>query len=121
METIYNQKGENFNDRIKHWMTNSNHNFQRIARILKFLKLMDMENYSLLFFKELEKLYKNRYKNIIGKYTYDYWNNAATGNKEINESYKEELLTGSKIMNIWAIIIGIIIFIILIIRIVKKI
>jgi hypothetical protein len=79
-------KGKNFNDRIKYWMTKGNHDFQRIRRILKFLKLTGMEHYALLFFSELTSLYKNGYKGIIGKYTYDYWNNAVTGDKEIEKS-----------------------------------
>jgi hypothetical protein len=81
------KKGNNFNDRIKYWMTNSNHNFQRITRILKFLKLMGMENYASSFFNELQNLYNNGYDNIIEKYTYDYWNNAVTGDKEITGVY----------------------------------
>jgi hypothetical protein len=72
-------KSANFEDRIKSWMTISNHNFQRISRILKFLKLMGMNSYAELFFIELKLLYDSKYKKIIGKYTYDYWNNAVNG------------------------------------------
>lgn len=72
-------KKTKYSIRLKYWMTPGNHNFLRITRILKFLKLMDMENYALLFFNELQSLYDNEYKNIIGENTYNYWYNAVKG------------------------------------------
>jgi hypothetical protein len=80
------KKGNNFNDRIKHWMTKLNHNFQRITRMLEFLELMDMGDYASLFLDELRDLYDRGYKSIIGKYTYDYWNNAVTREEASKET-----------------------------------
>jgi hypothetical protein len=70
-----------------------------------------MENYALLFFTELNNLYQNGYKRIIG--------NAATGNKKMN-AFKE-LSKSYKIPTAGAIITGILLLINLIIRIIFKI
>jgi len=111
-------KSKNFPERINCWMTAYNHHFQRLTRIMKFFMLMDMEDHALLLFKELQSLYNNGYKKIIGKYTYDYWNNAVTGDMEINESYQEELQKEKETMKKGLIIIAFMILLILIMRII---
>ena len=70
VETIY------FAESAKKWCTPQNHNFLRFTRILKSLRLFGLKKESTALFKELRKIYRERYR-IIGKKTYLYWKDAA--------------------------------------------
>ena len=69
-ETIY------FKESLKRWCTPKNHNFLRITRILKSLKLFGLKKEAVAFFMKLRSIYRERYR-IIGKNTYLYWKEAA--------------------------------------------
>jgi hypothetical protein len=70
------KRADNFDKRIKTWITKDNHNFLRITRILICLKLAKLDDYAELFFNELKSLYDSEFKEVIGAVTFDYWENA---------------------------------------------
>jgi hypothetical protein len=57
------------------WITPHNHNFLRITRVLKCLKLAGLEDARKSFKEYLEVIY-SRHENIIGLTTIQFWRNA---------------------------------------------
>jgi hypothetical protein len=70
------RKAPNFHERKRNWLTTGNHNFLRLTRILKSLKLLGLPEYALAFYGALEDLYINEAANIIGSLTFHYWQTA---------------------------------------------
>ena len=68
--TIYRNK--DFLRKSKRWLTKNNHNFLRITRILKSLKLCGLDAYSEAFFETLVQVYKEY--PVITVETMSYWN-----------------------------------------------
>ena len=66
------QRGKNFEKRRKWWITKNNHNFLRITRILKSLKLCGLDNYAWALFEELGQIYLEY--PIISDETLGHWN-----------------------------------------------
>ena len=58
-----------------HWITGHNHNFLRITRILKSLRLMGLEYCAKSLKKCLDDIYKD-YAPVISPKTYEFWNEA---------------------------------------------
>jgi hypothetical protein len=67
----------NFPDRSANWLTSGNHNFLRITRILKSLRLMGLEQYAKAFFAALEGIYQTSAM-TIGAGSFQYWKQAVT-------------------------------------------
>jgi hypothetical protein len=65
-----------FDARRQVWLTPLNHNFLRITRILRSLKLLDCANEAHAFLACLREVY-GEYHSIIGQRTYHYWKSAA--------------------------------------------
>lgn len=70
------RKTPNFLNRKRNWLTTGNHNFLRLTRILKSLRLLGLSEYALAFYDALEDLYIKEAANIIGSLTFHYWQNA---------------------------------------------
>ena len=51
------QRGEHFEKRRRWWLTKNNHNYLRITRILKSLKLCGLEDYAWAFVEVLGNIY----------------------------------------------------------------
>lgn len=68
--TIYRNK--DFLRKSKRWLTKNNHNFLRITRILKSLKLCGLDAYSEAFFETFVQVYKEY--PVITVETMSYWN-----------------------------------------------
>ncbi len=67
-------KGD-FAQRSIYWLNPGNHNYLRISRILKSLRLLGMEGYAELFFKALSRVYSEN-PEAIGD-SFSYWQKAA--------------------------------------------
>ncbi len=65
----------NFSVRVNSWLQPNSHHMKCISRILKSLRLLDMTQYSELFFTALNQLYLHR-PEIIGD-SFMYWQQAA--------------------------------------------
>jgi len=71
---------ENFSERVSEWITYRNHNYLRITRIIKFLKLVSFDKEAEEFFNILERIYSDKHLGkIIGENTYSYWMDAIEG------------------------------------------
>lgn len=66
------QRGENFEKRRKWWITKNNHNFLRITRILKSLKLCGLEDYAWAFLRCLKDIYMEC--SAISDKDFSHWN-----------------------------------------------
>lgn len=56
------------------WIRRFNHNMLRITRILRSLRLLGLEEYSVIFYNALSK-----YKDLVGEDTFGYWTWAVKG------------------------------------------
>lgn len=65
-------RNNEFLKKSKRWLTKNNHNFLRITRILKSLKLCGLDKYSEAFYETLVQFYK-KYP-VITEETISYWN-----------------------------------------------
>lgn len=65
-------------DGAHQWVEVYNHNYLRITRILKCLRLCDQRHYALAFYYALDELYKE-YGKRIGQRTFDFWTQAVWG------------------------------------------
>lgn len=73
-ETTQVRRKNNYKFIKRRWIRNGNHNFLRITRILKCLKICGLEDYARGFYNELCNIYQEN-KFIIGK-SINYWNDA---------------------------------------------
>lgn len=69
-----------YKDRIMEWVYPNSHNYLRITRILKSLRLIGLQEYSSNFLEALESVY-NLYPDKIGK-SIDYWRSTKQYNIE---------------------------------------
>lgn len=97
-QVIYGMADNKIENVISHrkwhyWITFNNHNYKRISRILKSLRLMGLNEEAEKFFVVLENLY-NSYSFEIGKKAYSYW--CAAGAKQNSVLLKEEKYANSK-------------------------
>lgn len=77
------QRGEitrsaNFNTRAAVWLTQNNHNFLRITRIIHSLYLLGQPNQSQSFFTVMQDIYNNEGRGIIGLETLNHWQRACS-------------------------------------------
>ncbi|MFE1746394.1 opioid growth factor receptor-related protein [Coleofasciculus sp. H7-2] len=68
-------KSDKYQDRKRTWIEPLNHNYLRIARILKCLTTLGLENYAQAFFKCLDNIYSEDSQKI-GSDTYAFWKRA---------------------------------------------
>lgn len=69
------ERTEDYEDRIKNWITPMNHNYLRITRILKSLMLLGRNDLAKMFFVQLEHEYQSHRKEI-GEETFSFWQDA---------------------------------------------
>ena len=74
---IFLNNGADFPERAANWLTRGNHNFLRLTRIMKSLRLAKLDPYATALFQSLDDLYKTHYSEVIGSTTYHYWKDAA--------------------------------------------
>lgn len=67
--------GNRFNNRSENWINSGNHNYLRITRILKSLKLLGLKKQAIEFQRILLEVYE-LYPEKIGKRTLSFWRNA---------------------------------------------
>lgn len=66
------KRSPNYEERKRCWVTEKNHNFKRISRILQSLVLLGFRDAAEIFLKALlDVFYENR--QVIGSTTYDFW------------------------------------------------
>jgi len=65
------QRGENFEKCRRWWLTKNNHNYLRITRILKSLKLCGLDDYAWAFFEVLGDIYMEY--PVISDKAFSYW------------------------------------------------
>ncbi|WP_461818151.1 opioid growth factor receptor-related protein [Faecalimonas sp.] len=65
------RRGSNFDKRQRWWLTKNNHNYLRITRILKSLKLCGLQDYARAFLEELGQIYLEY--PVISDETFAYW------------------------------------------------
>lgn len=70
-------KTDDFVKRRDCWLNRHNHNFLRITRILRCLRLTGREDLARAFFKALEEIFFAEEMQTIGSTTYGFWREAA--------------------------------------------
>ena len=70
-----------FSYRAREWVTDGNHNFLRISRILRCLEVVGLGEHASAFLTYLEDLYERRAE-VIGVRTLNYWRLRASGSGE---------------------------------------
>lgn len=65
-------RSKNFKKRSKWWITKNNHNYRRITRILKSLRLAGLDEYADALCEELSQIYI--VYSVISDETLGYWN-----------------------------------------------
>jgi hypothetical protein len=68
-------KSAEYSERKRVWLTQDNHNYLRITRILTSLVLLGLGNYAHAFFNCLEQIHQEE-RHQIGRETYEFWKNA---------------------------------------------
>jgi hypothetical protein len=69
------EKGNNWEERSKNWLTSKNHNFLRLTRIMKSLMLLGYTDCAKALYNCLCEIYEEN-KEIIGPITKQYWDEA---------------------------------------------
>ena len=64
-----------FDERIACWLTNGNHNFLRISRIVRSLTLLGCQRHAAAFLESLERIYAE-HPDTVGSTTIGYWRRA---------------------------------------------
>lgn len=75
-----------FPERAENWLTPGNHNYLRITRILKSLRLLGLEQEALAFFRCLSALYHRESAggfSPISHENFEYWRDAAADSPEL--------------------------------------
>jgi hypothetical protein len=67
------EKSSDFEIRSQNWLQPHNHNFLRITRIIKCLKLLGFDKEAVALFDQLKNLYNSKYQSIISPATFRYW------------------------------------------------
>lgn len=65
-----------FDERIGAWLTNGNHNFLRISRIVRSLAVLGCQHHASAFLESLERIYAE-HPDTVGSTTIGYWRRAA--------------------------------------------
>jgi len=67
--------GVDFQEKSRNWLSPGNHNYLRITRILKSLRLLGLEQEAHVFFECLERIYENQSGSylMIPEGTFRYW------------------------------------------------
>jgi hypothetical protein len=76
------KKAVDHDERISKWLKKNNHNYLRITRILKSLKILGLNNYSEAFLGALNDLYLNHSERISDR-TYRFWVEAVNDGSKI--------------------------------------
>lgn len=71
-------RGPRFAERSRTWLHPGNHNFLRITRVLKSLRLLGLEDLAEGFLLGLEEIYRE-HSAVIGTVTHAYWREAGSG------------------------------------------
>ena len=70
----------NWMERYPLWITPKNHNFMRITRMIKSMRILGFRSEARQFFAFLERWYQDKdFNPIIGAETLEYWRKAAHG------------------------------------------
>lgn len=70
------EPADDFEARAQDWITRANHNFLRLTRILKSLRLFGLEPEATAVFRALATIYRDR-PDAIGPRSFAYWQDAA--------------------------------------------
>jgi len=68
---------ENWHHKYPMWLTSRNHNFLRLSRMIRSMKLLGLKNDAQMLYDFLCILYENN-ENIIGPVTKQFWDEAIT-------------------------------------------
>lgn len=68
-------KADDFDEKAQNWLTPRNHNFLRLSRIIRSMKLLGLEGLAKNFHKCLCGIYEEN-EEIIGSYTKQFWDEA---------------------------------------------
>lgn len=68
---------DDFERRSRNWLTPNNHNYLRISRILRSLRLLGLEECSSAWFEALDHLYRTWALHIINSASHRHWRMAA--------------------------------------------
>jgi len=69
-------RSDAYEKRKSTWITEDNHNFLRITRILTSMRVLGLETYVRALWQCLASVYEHE-QNIIGQETYAFWKSAA--------------------------------------------
>jgi hypothetical protein len=72
-------------ERSRVWLTPNNHNFLRLTRILKSLRLLELHALSEILYQVLQSVY-NEKRVVIGERTFQFWTDAAMSSLNENQS-----------------------------------
>lgn len=70
-------KSDDWNARKSVWLSRGNHNFLRITRILKSMRILGLQKQALAFYFVLKEIYQTDEGTVIGAGTFEYWTDAA--------------------------------------------
>lgn len=92
------ERSPTFEERQSVWLSKDNHNFMRITRILKSLRLCGLDKYSVALFNALSELHEiEEYKTIIDySASFDYWKGVVKGLKLAQVLTQEEFESDKK-------------------------
>ena len=68
--------GPNFLERAPRWVVDSNHNHQRMTRMIRSLRILGLEEEAAAFYFRLERISRAN-RDMIGRRSVDFWRNAA--------------------------------------------
>ncbi len=71
-------RGARFADRREGWLYPGSHNFLRLTRVLKSLRLLGLEDHAWALFVFLESIHREC-PQLVGDVPYGYWRDAITG------------------------------------------
>jgi len=74
-ETVNIRRAHDYPEKAQEWLTHHNHNYLRITRILKSLRLLGCDRYAEAFFDILAQIYREN-DEIVGGETFRYWQRA---------------------------------------------
>jgi len=74
---------EDFPQKAVNWLTPGNHNYKRISRILRSLRLLGLKEECISFYQALRAVYKTSFP-VIGSRAMSYWHTAAGAPKGLS-------------------------------------
>jgi hypothetical protein len=77
--TLIVQKASTFDQQSKNWLNPGNHNYLRITRILKCLRLLGLPTESMALFEVLDQQIYPEFSKEIGSKTHKFWSDGVNG------------------------------------------